>query len=253
MFSDTQPAAPASTGGDDWSRFRIGRREEVAALLGQLRDAAVPVVLGAPAGTAFVTRLWSLDGHAGRLHFAAPDHDPQLQALLGANEAVAVAYLDAVKLQFDLHDLMLLRGRDRVALQSSWPEAVYRFQRRAAYRVRPLERHAPSARLRHPAMPEMQVALRVLDISIGGCALLRPADVPALLPGTVLHGVQVELDAETRFGTALRILHASSLGETTDGERLGCEWVSLGSESERTLQRCIDQTQKRRRLLSALR
>ncbi|MFO1330448.1 MAG: flagellar regulator YcgR PilZN domain-containing protein [Rubrivivax sp.] len=253
MFSDTQPAQPAPAGGDDWSRFRVGRPEEVAALLRQLRDGSVPVVLGAPGGAAFVTTLWSLDAQAGRLHFAAPEHDPQLQTLLGANEAVAVSYLDAVKLQFDLQDLMLVRGRDRAALQAGWPDDLYRFQRRASYRVRPLERHAPSARLRHPAMPEAQFTLRVLDISIGGCALLLPDDVPAIQPGSVVHGVHIELDAETRFTTALRILHAGSVGAEVAGERLGCEWVQLDSEAERTLQRCIDQTQKRRRLLSALR
>jgi hypothetical protein len=36
----------------------------------------------------------------------------------------------------------------------------------------------------------------------------------------------------------------------TAGVRLGCEWQRLGGAAERTLQRWIDQAQKRRRMLS---
>jgi c-di-GMP-binding flagellar brake protein YcgR len=50
----------------------------------------------------------------------------------------------------------------------------------------------------------MQLALRVLDVSIGGCALLLPADVPALEPGVTLQGVEIELDADTRFVVTCR-------------------------------------------------
>jgi c-di-GMP-binding flagellar brake protein YcgR len=116
--------------------------------------------------------------------------------------------------------------------------------------VRTLERHSPTARLRHPAIPDMQLALRVIDVSIGGCALFLPADVPTLEPGLSLHGVHIELDADTRFGGTLLIQHLSSINARCDDLRVGCEWHSLPPDSERALQRYIDQTQKRRRLLS---
>lgn len=247
MFQDTQPA---TLGSDGLAPFRVDDPAEVTQLLNQLRDQSVPLVLSAPAGAAVVSALWSLDRHAGRLYFSAPGHDPQLQALVGADEAMAVGYLDAVKLQFDLDDLMLVHGRDRMALQTAWPETLYRFQRRASFRVRTLERQSPTARLRHPALPDMQLALRVLDISMGGCALQLPDDVPPLEPGLVLHGVTVELDLDTRFSAGLRIQHVSALGGAAGSRRLGCEWASLGADAQRALQRCIDQTQKRRRLLS---
>jgi c-di-GMP-binding flagellar brake protein YcgR len=37
---------------------------------------------------------------------------------------------------------------------------------------------------------------------------------------------------------------------STSGMRLGCEFLALDAGTERSLQRYIDQTQKRRRLLS---
>lgn len=250
MFNDTQPAALDDAAPDAWTQFRVERSAEIASLLRQLRDSSTPLVLSTPGGAALVTTLWSLDPQRGRLNFSCNDSNPQLRDLAEADEAVCVGYLDSVKLQFDLHDLLLVRGPSSCALQARSPSVMYRFQRRNAYRVRTLERHSPTARLRHPSIPDMRLALRVLDVSIGGCALFAPDDVPALEPGVVLHGVQVELDADTRFTTSLQIQHLSSINSQTSGLRIGCEWRSIDREAERSLQRYIDQTQKRRRLLS---
>jgi len=48
----------------------------------------------------------------------------------------------------------------------------------------------------------------------------------------------------------MRMQHATVLGGQARGARLGCEFVNLAAEAQRTLQRFIDQTQKRRRLMS---
>jgi hypothetical protein len=145
-------------------------------------------------------------------------------------------YLESVKLQFDLHSFTLVRGATTCALQCALPREIYRFQRRSAYRVRAPERHEPSATLRHPAMPEMQLNLRVLDVSIGGCALWLPGDVPPLQAGTRISDVHVELDGETRFAAAIKLQHVSALGTQggdseerpapRQGARLGCEWAT---------------------------
>jgi c-di-GMP-binding flagellar brake protein YcgR len=250
MYQDTQPALLGSDGPDTWAPFRVDNPSEIGAMLRQLRDAATPMVLSAPAGAAMVAELWSIDTEQRRVNFTADDNSPVLQQLVDADEAVAVGYLDSVKLQFDLQNLLLVRGARTCALQASLPTALYRFQRRSAYRVRTLDRHTPVARLRHPAIPEMMLTLRVIDVSIGGCALLVPEDVPAIEPGLTLHGVQLELDADTRFVASVHILHVGSVNGQGYGLRAGCEWHSLPAESQRALQRYIDQTQKRRRLLS---
>jgi c-di-GMP-binding flagellar brake protein YcgR len=161
-----------------------------------------------------------------------------------------VAYLDAVKLQFDLQDLMLVRGRDQCTLAAAMPRELYRFQRRGTYRVRTLERTSPTARFRHPALPEMNLALRVLDVSIGGCALFLPEDVPALQPGTLMQGVVIELDADTRFSASMVLHHITVIQPASRGARLGCELKHLDGNAQRALQRYIDQTQKRRRMMA---
>jgi c-di-GMP-binding flagellar brake protein YcgR len=246
----THPAAPDETGLEaDWTPFRVANAAEIGALMRQLHDNATPLLLGAPDGSSLVTQLWSLDLPQQRLHLGADARDPALQTLIAADEAVAVCYLDDVKLQFDLHQLLLVHGTDNCTLQAALPRQLYRFQRRDSYRVRTPDRLAPTARLRHTALPDMLLALRMIDISIGGCALFLPADVPQLEPGLSLHGVQIDLDVQTRFNGALQILHVGSIG-SQDGLRAGCEWLNLPPEAARALQRYIDQTQKRQRMLA---
>ena len=251
MYQDTRPAALDATGAEDrWAPFRLSNPQECAAVLRQLRDGQVSVILSGPDGSALTTTLWAVDAEQGRISFCASPGLPALDRLVEADEAAAVAYLESVKLQFDLHRILLVRGVQASTLQCAWPTAIYRFQRRSAYRVRTPLQHGPTARLRHPSMPEMALALRVLDVSIGGCALWLPQDVPPLQAGTHLADVTIELDTDTRFAVGLTLQHVTAQGRNETGVRLGCEWHKLGGGAERVLQRWIDQTQKRRRLLA---
>lgn len=250
-FLDTQPAPLGDDGNDPFAEFRSSHPREVLALMRELRDSGAPVALSAPGGTGIAATVWTVDPDRGRLAFDVEPAEPKLDALVEANELTAVAYLDSVKLQFDLHDLVLVRSPRATALQGRMPARVYRFQRRSSYRVRTLERGAPVARLRHPSVPDMLLALRILDVSIRGCALLLPERVPPLPAGLEMRGVVLELDTDTLLDVTLRVQHATSV-QTKDGTslRLGCELLRLDGNTQRTLQRYIDQTQKRRRLLS---
>ena len=251
MFEDTRPAAlDASDVHDRWAPFRVPNADTRAALLRELRDGSVPLSVSSPCGASLRTAIWAMDTTQRRLNFSVEESNAQLLPLVQSDEAVAVAYLASVKLQFELSNLILVRGPRACTLQADMPSNIYRFQRRGAFRVRAPQRHSPSARLRHPAIPDMELSLRLLDVSVGGCALWLPDDVPLLQAGTRLGEVHVELDAETRFNSALSVQHVSAIGPCEHGVRLGCEWTALGGIAERTLQRWIDLAQKRRRLLS---
>lgn len=248
MFQDTKPA-PLDGLADELDEFRVGASAEIASLLRRLLDGATDLVFSAPNGAHLRTTLWTVDLPRARLSFAAERDDPQLQSLLEAGEAVAVGYLDSVKLQFDVGPLLIVHGPQASVLQAPLPRVMYRFQRRQSFRVRPPRGGAVVAVLRHPAMPEMALTLRVLDISAGGCALFLPDDVPPMPAGVRLQGVRVELDAGTHFNATLQLHHVSSLG-ASGGVRLGCSLHDLDAGAQRALQRYIDGTQKRQRLLA---
>ena len=251
MFLDTQPAALGAGGGiDPYAEFRIQQSREITALLRQLATDSTPVILSGPDATGLTTVIWTIDTAQNRINFSADADSPQVQRLIELEEAICVAYLDAVKLQFDVDHLVLVRGNKTCSLQADIPREMYRFQRRRSFRVRTLGRGTPTALMRHPAIPDMQLGLRVLDVSIGGCALMLPGDVPPLSAGLEIRGVRVELDPDTRFDTDLLLHHVTAIQTPSRGSRLGCEFMHVQPQAQRALQRYIDQTQKRRRLLS---
>ena len=242
-------ALSAAPGGLD--PFRITAPREIAAILRQLCDGSVQLDLNASDGSVVRATVWTMDAQRGSLGFNVDPTDPALHALIECRDVVvAVGYLDSVKLQFDLHNPVLVHSKTASVLNCAYPRELFRLQRRNAYRVRPLMRSTPVARLRHTDIAEMQLALRVLDVSIGGCALFLPDDVPPMQPGGVMNQVELDLDADTRFHVNLRLQHVTSLNSDARGVRLGCEFARADSTALRALQRFIDTTQKRSKLLA---
>lgn len=237
---DTPPGSPAEPGD-----FRIAAPGEVLALLRHLQQQQATIELSSAAGLHLSGQLCGVDAEQAALSFDVGVHAPQLPALLEADEVTAVAYLDQIRLQFELEGLLLVNGAEGAVLRSALPLALYRFQRRQTFRVRPNSR-TPQARLQHPLWPEPQ-RLRVLDLSIGGLALLLPPELPAPPPGCLLSGAQIELDRETRFGAGLRLQHVHV--NDGGGTQLGLAFAQIEAAATRDLQRYIDQTQKLSRLL----
>lgn len=243
-----RPSGPPAA--DVFAQFRVDDARERLSLLRQLRDQGIPLVVSGPAGGSLRTILRSVDFERGSVALDVEPGDMALRQLIDADEATAVGYLQSIKLQFDLHELMLVCGSQDSTLQARLPDQLWRFQRRAGYRLRTLDRHSPTASFVHPVLPEMRLALRILDVSVGGCALLLPENTPPVPLGMILHGATLALDAGTQLRTSLLLQHASSLQAPLTGLRLGCELPDLDADGRRRLQRYIDQTQKRRRLLA---
>src|SRR5262244_2673673 len=99
----TQPAVLDAIGGiDPYAEFRVQHPREIVGLLKELATDNVPVILSGPDAIGFTTVVWTLDTNQQRITFSADADSPQLQRLLELEEITCVAYLDAVKLQFDV-------------------------------------------------------------------------------------------------------------------------------------------------------
>src|SRR5881628_509797 len=118
-------ALGAGPGGLD--EFRISTPREIAAMLRQLYDGNVVLNLNAPDGSVVRGTVWTMDSERGSLGFNIDADDLGLDALLECQEVVVVGYLDSVKLQFDIHNLVLVRGPNANVLSGSFPREMFRF------------------------------------------------------------------------------------------------------------------------------
>jgi c-di-GMP-binding flagellar brake protein YcgR len=248
---ETRPAPlEGMSGTESLDEFRVFTPRDVGLLLKQLLDGSVLLNLNGSDGRVFTSAIWTLDSVRGTIGFNADPNDPAMQSVLHSREVTVVGYLENVKVQFDVQNLVLVHGNKASVLSCPFPREMFRFQRRNAFRVRPLMRSAPTARLRHPDMPDTEFSLRVIDISIGGCALFLPSDVSPPRPGALIQQVEIDLDDDTRFDVNLRLAHVTAIQNDGRGVRLGCEFLRAGGDAVRALQRFIDHTQKRGKLLA---
>lgn len=235
--------------------FRVTAAAEVVAYLQQLQRENANILLNGPPRWSLASRITTLDAAADVLGLeVGADPEGASEALVASGEITAVAYLGAIKLQFELDDAVLVSGEQGTVLRSRVPTRLYRFQRRQSFRVQPAGSIYPRVVLPGGSAPGR--ALRVLDISIGGLALALPADpaAEAALPvGQPLDGLVLELDRITALRIALLPHHASPISgsapEPGGTLQLGCAFIDLDSTATRALQVYVDQTQKRRRLL----
>jgi flagellar brake protein len=229
--------------------LRVASTAEIAAYLQQLQRENAGVLLSGPQGQSLSSRIVALDTEADVLGLEI-GADPQgvSQAMVAEDEITAVAYLGAIKLQFEIEAPVLVSGEQGTVLRSALPARLYRFQRRQSFRVQPAGSAYPRVIL--PGGAEHGRALRVLDISIGGLALALPPDFTPLPVGVPSAGLVLELDRISALPIALLPHHASPIsGDASGGLQLGCSFVDLDANASRSLQVYVDQTQKRRRLL----
>ncbi|KQV89622.1 flagellar brake protein [Pelomonas sp. Root1237] len=229
--------------------LRVASTAEIAAYLQQLQRENSGVLLSGPQGQSLSSRIVALDADADLIGLEiGTDPDGISQALVAEGEITAVAYLGAIKLQFELEGPVLVSGEQGTVLRSALPARLYRFQRRQSFRVQPAGSAYP--RIVLPGAEQPGRALRVLDLSIGGLALALPPDFSPLPVGEVSDGLVLELDRISALRVTLLPHHVSPIaGDTSGMQQLGCSFVDLDANAGRSLQVYVDQTQKRRRLL----
>ena len=124
--------------------FRITSPREIAAMLKQLADGNVRLNLNASDGSALGAMLWTVDTVRDRVAFSADENDPMLPTLLECDEAVVVGYLDSVKVQFDVGQLVLVRGGRDSVISAARPHPVAAAEQRTAGAPAP-QRHRRDA------------------------------------------------------------------------------------------------------------
>ena len=256
-FLDTEPARIQRVdAGTSWARFRVPDPRERMATLRELWRGAEPLSIGAAGGRIVVGVLWALDESHGDLHFSLPPEAPELIELGTAQPLWAAGYLGDVKLQFELRHATLERQTGGCMLRAAAPQRFYRLPRRGDLRVKRAPALSPLVQFRHPLAGDVSVTLRALDISMSGCALLKPTDptqqqaLPPLPPGAALRQVKVQLDENAIFIADLSVQHVSLSAAARGGMRIGCAWQQMPESSVATLAQWIGRGRRRRGMVS---
>ena len=90
--------------------FRITAEAEREAMLHRMEVERCLVTLSTPDGLSFTTLVWGLDMPRGVMSFSGDSTDTTLRSLLESDDVVAVAYLDRIKVQFDVEELVQVKG-----------------------------------------------------------------------------------------------------------------------------------------------
>src|SRR4029079_3193193 len=128
---ETSPAPLRGMSADDGlEEFRVSSSRDVCTLLKQLLEGSVLLNLNGSDGRVFTSAIWTLDTTRGSIGFNADPNDPAMQSLLHSREGTVGGYLESVKVQFDVQNLMLVHGNKASVLSCPFPREVFRFQRR---------------------------------------------------------------------------------------------------------------------------
>jgi len=172
------------------------------------------------------------------VHFDLPSAPQQQSQLFDAPELVCVAFVESIKLQFTLDAPRRSTDSGYPAFLCAMPDRVLRLQRREYYRVRTPDDVSASCLVPYSGDRAQYESLRVLDVSVGGLALMaypRHFD-PAF--GTVIDRCYLDLPGVGTVTIRMRVAHVET---TKDGEsrRCGCEFIDLSPQARMMLQRYV--------------
>jgi c-di-GMP-binding flagellar brake protein YcgR len=233
-------------------QFTVYSRAEIAAVLRRLRDAVTPVNAYHEMASGFaVTEILDVLTEDGAVVIDPPSEATAARYLLAAEHVTFVAFIDNVKVQFSAQGVVAASWQGRPAVRVKLPESLLRLQRREYFRIRPPVAKPAMCLIPHP--PEIDKngyvvaraqqryeSLRVLDLSVGGLALLSYPAKFELPHGGKIDGCFLDLPGVGSINLSLTVHHIDPVPRDEAARRLGCEFADMSPASRMALQRYVN-------------
>jgi c-di-GMP-binding flagellar brake protein YcgR len=164
-----------------------------------------------------------------------------------SNRIVFVSTHNQAKVQFVASSATMGMFENAPAFQLALPRKLLRLQRRDYYRLVTPETQALKCIIRPiPEQAHIQHEVTVMDISIGGVALVCEATGIELQPGMTYEHCEIELPD---IGTVETTIEVKNTFEVTDRNgkikrRAGCVFVKPSGQTTMLLQRYVAQMQQ---------
>lgn len=237
-------------------QYIVYARSEIVALLRRLSEGNVPVNAyhDRAEGLAVTEVLEVLPEE--EIVIIDPPADPDAaQQLLAADHVTFVAFVDNIKMQFAAHRVEATQWQGRAVARIRLPESILRLQRREYFRVRPpmskpalclIPYERPEEKKKKaqskPHTQQHFESLRVVDLSVGGLALLACPMALDLPRGQKIEGCYLDLPGIGSINLSVVVRNLDPVVRD-DMRRLGCEFADLSPASRMALQRYVNKVE----------
>lgn len=223
---------------DALTRYIIRSRTAIIQLLEEARAARATLSChlegGFIAAEASVERVAAGDDVLVLMAASAVEHD----LLIAAKSITAVGFREGVKIQFRSEVKGALRLAEGEGIRVSLPQELLRLQRRRFDRARPSSIHPLECMVRgRDNVPTLR-RLPVLDLSIGGVALLSRRPGEAYEIGQRLVNCSFNLGNDGELLADLTVRNVERLGPS-GARRYGCAFVDMNDQALKTLARYL--------------
>jgi flagellar brake protein len=230
---------------DEENEYLITNPKEIVSILQTIAQRKSRVALYYNEGISMVlTMVLAVDENGVWIDAASNPQDNRL--IERSKRIIFVSTHNQAKVQFIATDVMLGTYEDAPAFSLGLPRKLLRLQRRDYYRLVTAETGALNCIIRAVANQDLQHEVTVMDISIGGVALVCEQTGVELHPGMVYEHCQIDLP---EIGTLEATIEVKNTFEITDRNgkvkrRAGCVFVKPDGRTTMLLQRYVAQMQQ---------
>ncbi|MDO8989230.1 MAG: flagellar brake protein [Sideroxyarcus sp.] len=231
---------------DEENEYLITNPKEIVSILQTIAQRKSRVALYYNEGISMVlTMILAADENGVWIDAASNPQDNRL--IERSKRIIFVTTHNQAKVQFVAADVVLGTYEDAPAFSLGLPLKLVRLQRRDYYRLVTAETGALNCIIRPVAsQTNIQHEVTVMDISIGGVALVCEQTGVELHPGMVYEHCQIELP---ELGTVEATIEVKNTFEITDRNgkvkrRAGCVFVKPDGKTTMLLQRYVAQMQQ---------
>jgi len=236
---DTSPFPEAES--PDLERYTLYSRAEIVALLKQLRDEGTLVTAYFGLASDFaVTLLLQVKTDFEEVILDCVSDKLAQRRLLAAEHLTLVAFLASIKVQFTARHAEAVSYEGKPAFRIRLPDQVLRLQRRDYFRVQTPVTRPPTVLVPHTPGSLQYESLRVLDLSVGGLAILSYPEKFEMTGGTTIDACFLDLPGVGSMSVGLQVRHVEPLAREAGARRCGCEFVDLSPQSRLMLQRYVN-------------
>lgn len=241
-----EPDAP------ELEHYMLYSRGEIAAILARIgRERALVTVYTGGDSEFSITTILAVDADFEEITLDMPVNPESQRRLLAARDLVFVVFFENVKIQFRAPLAQATVFEGHAAFRARLPSQMLRLQRREYFRVRTPAQGQATCLVPTAGDASRYESLRLLNISVGGVAVMTCPHLFELPVGEVVRNCFLDLPGVGPVNVSFRVVNVYDDEGQPDGRRCGCQFVELSPQARTMVQRYVNRVEMEQRRLSA--